>query len=55
VGFVKDSGTGVVVLANRGLSIYDVLFRAPSVEEIGFRLLKLLNGVPDQNRDSARG
>jgi CubicO group peptidase (beta-lactamase class C family) len=53
-GFVKDSGTGVVVLANRGRGMYDVLFRAPAVEEIGFSLLKLLNGVPDQNRDLAR-
>jgi len=45
VGFVKESHTGVVILANRGLSTYEVFRPALSVDEIGFKILKCLNGV----------
>lgn len=51
-GFVKESNTGVVILSNRGLGMYDLLFRAPTVEEIGFSLLKCLRQVPDKTRCS---
>jgi CubicO group peptidase (beta-lactamase class C family) len=43
VGFVKQSHTGVVVLSNRERSQYDRFFRALSIEDIGFRLLKSLH------------
>ena len=41
-GFVKDSKTGVVVMTNRGLSEYDLVFRAKSVDDIGFDILRRL-------------
>jgi CubicO group peptidase (beta-lactamase class C family) len=49
-GFIKESKTGIVVLSNRGLSMYDMLFRARTVEEIGFNVLQCLHQEPDQSR-----
>jgi CubicO group peptidase (beta-lactamase class C family) len=42
-GFVKSSATGVVVLANRGPGGMDLLLNRTSTDEIGFRVLEVLN------------
>jgi hypothetical protein len=42
-GFVKDGETGVVVLANTGLSMADVLTNTTATGDIGFRVLEHLN------------
>lgn len=44
-GFVKSSGTGAIVLANRGPGRLDLLSSGTSVDEIGFEVLRHLNGL----------
>ncbi|NIM93351.1 MAG: serine hydrolase [Anaerolineales bacterium] len=44
-GFVKTTGTGVVVLANRGPGRLDLLTSKTSADEIGFSVLEYLNSV----------
>ncbi len=43
IGFVKDSETAVVVLANSGLSGLDALLSTTSTDTVGFKVMELLN------------
>lgn len=43
IGFVKSTGIGVVVLANRSPSFVDGLTNSTTADEIGFRVLEILN------------
>lgn len=44
-GFVKSAETGVVVLANRSPGRSDVISGRTSADEVGFRVLEVLNAV----------
>ncbi|MEE8391729.1 MAG: serine hydrolase domain-containing protein [Anaerolineae bacterium] len=44
-GFVKDTSTGVVVLANRGLRTLDMLVNLSPADRLGFRVLEHLNSM----------
>ena len=54
-GFVKESETAVVVMANRGLSEYDLVFRAKSVDDIGLDILRRLERSRSDRHSASAG
>ncbi len=43
IGFVKETGSGVVALANRGLEFLDPFLNTSSADKVGFSVLEFLN------------